>query len=113
MDQFSTILAVIGSVLAVVGVASFVFAYFRSNLAKETIELGEKNRQELEIRVKSLEDADYAKQLKIKDLESQIEIFKTLPLEKLADSYGTMAATLKEVSTTQRNILKLISQTAH
>lgn len=100
---------IIGGVFGLVGIVTLIMAYFKSNLAKETIEIHEKNRRALEDRVQILEDSDASKTKKIAELEGEVKTLKDIPLGKLAKNYETMANTLKTVSDTQSKMLELMT----
>lgn len=109
MDTLLVIVGIAGGAVGIAGFVAFLLVYGRGSVARETIALHEKNQKALEDRVKLLEESDAAKSKQIGELNGQIHTLKTLPLEKLANSYATMASTLEAMGATQSKLLELLA----
>ena len=95
------------------GILGAAFVVIRSASLKQTLSISHANAIEQDRRIRILEEAHAENTKKIGELEGQIHTLKTLPLEKLANSYATMAETIKSMGETQNKLLELMATNQH
>lgn len=104
--NLTTFLSDIGAVLGILGVASFVFAYVKSDITKKTVEQLKELADALEMRVKALEDEKEMMASKIEHLENENET-----LRSLLDGSENSQALQDRIDQNHRELLTLFEKT--
>lgn len=103
--------------LSAIMAAASTYAYFRSKLGTDTIRLLQENKQAQGDRIKILEEDSELKSKQIAHLGGQIDVLKTVPLQRidknLTENGKRLSELTKEISSSSQKILdKLENQNA-